>query len=317
MNTIHLSDDQVRSYVRDLARRISDLGEEMPQIWATIGFSGSFLGKILAEERPDLYDKVDELIIAIDRSTNTVSYPAEENSEELVKGKRVLIIDGTVHSGLTLLRVIEKLEAFHPAKICSYALAVRRNAGVIPNNFGFLIGDFDRVQLPTGKYLFNNRLSPFGTYRKLREEDAPRPMINTGTDFIDKIGWDDRWYEVSTDSKRHVYLHDHNGSICGFVNFRCQDDGDVILLDEVGVDQSCQGNKLGGHLMRWAEHFARHANFSTIELWAVDDRVEWYSQMGFERTIKKPINLSDHSFIQMSKKILYNLPGEDHPLMGY
>jgi N-acetylglutamate synthase-like GNAT family acetyltransferase/hypoxanthine-guanine phosphoribosyltransferase len=316
MHTIHLSEDQVSSYVRDLAKRISEWGTERPQVWATVGLSGAFLGSILVKIAPDLYKEIsDELIIALDRTTGQISYPHETNTKQVVEAKRILILDGTVHSGLTLLRVMKDLENFNPSRISSYAIAVRRSARIIPNHFAFLIDDYDRVQLPTSPLLFNNRLSAYGTYRKMREEDTSRPMIDTGSDFIDRISWEDRWYEMATDPKRYIYVHEQNGSICGFVNFRCKEEG-TIILDEVGVDKSCQNQKLGGHLMRWAEHYARHANFPTIELWAVDDRVDWYRKRGFESTETKPIKHSSHLFHQMKKQILLNLPHEDYPVMG-
>ena len=311
MHTIHLTKEHLQSYLRDLAARISKLEADSPQVWAMVGFSGCVLGRELAEVAPDLYASVDELIVSYNRRTDTVSFPGQEQFRDVISGRNVLLIDGTVHSGSTLLRVTKALEELEPRKISSYALVVRRGSQVIPNHFGFLIGDHDRVHFPAPRYS-NNRLFPFGTYRRMCEEDCARPMIMTGADFIDKLHWEDRWYEVSTDPKRQIYIHEQNGSICGFVSFRLQENGG-ILLDEVGVDKSCHGQKLGAHLMRWAEHYARHENCSNIELWAVENRVKWYQGMEYLHAGEQaPLKLAGTRFFKMRKKLLFNLLDDEN-----
>jgi GNAT superfamily N-acetyltransferase len=240
-----------------------------------------------------------------------VSFPGEPSPKALVQGKRVLIVDGTVHSGGTLLKVLKEINGFSPSQVMSYALAVRRGAKTIPNHFGFLIGDHDRVQFPS-HLLANNCLFDYGTYRKLSADDASSVMITTGADFIDKLSWEDRLYEMHTDPQRHIYLHELDGEVCGFVSFRIRK-SKTILVDELGVDKKFAGQRLGGHLMRWAEHYARHRNCKVIELLAVDNKVEWYQKLGYTTIPDKPLRLSGHDFYTMSKKLLYNL-ADDHTL---
>src|ERR1700722_6577623 len=115
MHTTHLTEEQVSAYLSDLGARLKELGESAPQLWATVGTSGSLIGKRFAQVEPDLYAKVDELLIAYDRATDTVTFPFQDNPEELARGKRILLIDSTVHSGGTLLRIVKELQKYSPA----------------------------------------------------------------------------------------------------------------------------------------------------------------------------------------------------------
>lgn len=314
MQTTHLTEDQVSAYLRDLGARLRKLGTKTPQVWATVGASGSIIGKRFAKLEPKLFAEAKGLLVAYDRAKDAVSFPHEENPEAVVRGKRVLVIDGTVHSGGTLLRIIKDLEKFSPSAITSYAVVVQRGAKIIPNHFGFLIGDHDRVQFP-GTFVANNCLCEYGVYRKISEEDASREMIETGADFIDKITWEDRLYDVATDPGKHVYLHEQNGSICGFVSFRFPRNR-TLLIDEIAVDRKYQGQQLGGHLMRWAEHCGRHRNCTAIELWAVEGKVKWYKNLGYEPSEKPPLKIAGREFRLMHKKVLFNLANDDTLSMG-
>lgn len=182
MQTTHLSEEQVSAYLRDLGARLRKLGARIPEVWATVGASGSIIGKRFAKLEPDLFAATKGLLVAYDRAKDTVSFPHEENPDAVVRGKRVLVIDGTVHSGGTLLRIVKELDKFSPSAITSYALVVQRGAKIIPNHFGFLIGDHDRVQFP-GDAVANNCLCEFGIYRKISEEDASRKMIENRRRF--------------------------------------------------------------------------------------------------------------------------------------
>lgn len=313
MQTVHLTEDHVRAYLADFAHRIGN-GGSAPEVWVAIGASGSVIGKRLAQVTPQLYDSADDLIVAYDRAKDLVTFPTENNPAELIQNKRILIIDGTVHSGGTLLRVIKEVQALGAAAITSYALAVQRGSKVIPNYFGFLIGDHDRVQFPSLR-LANNCLNEYGVYRKLSSDDLNREMIRSGEDFIDKVSWEYRWYELVTDQNRHIYVHEHNGKIAGFVSFKFTSEK-AVLIDEVAVDRTHKGKGLGGHLMRWAEHFARHKDCSEIQLWAVDANIEFYRSHGYRQTGDSPLSLSGHQFCMMRKKLLYNLAGEQTLAMG-
>jgi N-acetylglutamate synthase-like GNAT family acetyltransferase/hypoxanthine-guanine phosphoribosyltransferase len=315
MQTIHLTEDHVAAYLTDFAHRITQLGKETPNIWAVVGASGSIIGKRLATLAPTLHNLADDVIVAYNRAKDQVTFPTEKNPSSAFKNRRVLLIDGTVHSGSTLIRIIKEIKKFKVAGITSYALAVRRGSKVIPNHFGFLIGDHDRVQFPSLR-LANNCLCEYGVYRKLSAEDAERKMIRTGEDFIDKISWEDRLYEIANDTSRQVYLHEKNDAICGFISFRFKD-GKTVFVDEIAIDKNYRKQGLGGHLMRWAEHCARHRDCTKIELWAVDDQVDFYRYLGYESADKRPLRLSKHKFWRMHKKLLYNLANDETLAMGH
>jgi GNAT superfamily N-acetyltransferase/hypoxanthine-guanine phosphoribosyltransferase len=309
MHTIHLTEEQVLSYLRDLAERLRKLPSGPPQLWVALGGSGSVLAKRLDLAAPDLSVAAEALIVAYDRSTGSVSYPRNQDPATL-RGKRAIVVDGTVNSGSTLLRTLRELESHKPASLISYALAVRRGAAIIPNFFGFLIGDHDRVHFLAREFE-NNRLLAFGTCRKLAEGDLSRPMIKCGKSFIDKIAWEDRWYEIVTDPPRQVYLHEQGDRICGFISFRLQDNGS-LLIEEIAVDQEFRGRGIGGCLIRWAEHWGRHANCSRVELWALEDRVQWYRDRGYEGVEgSSPLRLPTATFVKLRKRILYNLQNDD------
>lgn len=310
MRTIHLSDEEVAAYLRDLEHRFPEA--EKPDLWITIGASGTIIGKRLAEAARDWQH--DELILTFNRATGRVGFPdAEGDLHALIGGKRTLLIDGAVHTGGTLLRALREIRRFLPKSVSSYAVAVRRSANVIPNNFGFLIGDHDRVHFPS-RALANNRLCSSGTYRKLTDEDCSRPMISTGADFIDRVAWEDRSYELHTNPNRHVYVHETEESISSFISFKVE--GKILFVDEVGADKNYRGLGLGGHLMRWAEHYARNSECADVELMAVDNKVDWYEKLGFQRVHSRPLTLSGHQFFRMRKKLLYHLPEDDNEAMG-
>ena len=306
MHTIHLPEELVVSYLRDLASRLR-VFPITPLVWASVGGSGALIAKRLAKHAPDLYRKADELIIAYNRTTDELTYPYEKAPASLVRGRPVLILDDIVRSGKTLMRIASAISSFRPSAISSYAIAVHRSSQVVPNHFGFLTEDHDRVLCLRHPYQ-NSRLVPFGCLRKLSSSDCRRRMVKTGEKFIDKVAWEDRWYEVSTDAKRVVYVFEGLDRIQGFVSFRYVD-ASTMLIDELGTDEAFQKRGIAGCLLRWAEHCARHADCSRIELRGVETRVGWYQDKGFHKVRgEKPLRLCGKRFYRMTKPVVYNVP---------
>jgi len=307
MHTVYLSDQEVDAYLLDLVERLTALGDDAPSVLVGIGASGAILTRRLVTVAPQLGDR-EVLLVDYNRADDRITYIKADPVAKL-PGKRVLLIDGTVHSGNTLLRVMRDVEKHKPLALSSYALVVRRGARVIPNHFGVLVGDHDRA-LFLRRSFPNNRLKPYGIWRKIAESDMTKPMISTGRDFIDREHWSDYWYEGRTDPRRQTYLYEVAGEICGFISFR-MGDGSKIVVDNIGVDKSKQDCRVGGHLMRWAEHLARHGTCARMELWAIDDRVPWYQKMGYEVVPNEELQLENDKFLLMTKKLLYNLPDDD------
>jgi GNAT superfamily N-acetyltransferase len=310
LNTIFLSDEEVAAYLKDFWSKLVALKEEMPKLWCPIGPSGGTLAQAAMQVAGDAASKVMHVPIAYDRATEIVSFPSDPDHASLIAGKRVLLLDGSIHSGSTFQKAYQAIEAMEPAEISSYSLVVRVGASILPNHFGLMIGDYDRA-IFLKKVFPNNRLFACGCVRKLADADQAHHKILCGRDFVDKFSWGDLWYEMTIDPRRQTYVYQRNGNIKAFVSFRVTS-GDDILLDTIAVDKSCQGQGIAGNLMRWTETCGRNSHCATIHLWAVDDRSDWYAKRGYD-FCDKELLLDGMRFHLMRKKLLYNLP-DDHVL---
>lgn len=236
-----------------------------------------------------------------------MTFPEEADPRGVVEGRSVLLVDGAVHSGGTLGKAYRSIEALNPLDISSYSLVVRRGASIIPNFFGLMVRDHDRVHF-LKTVIPNNRLPSFGCVRTLSDEDLGKPMVNTGESFIDKFTWSDLMYEMRVEPRRRTYLYERKGVIQGFISFRLGK-GRALLVDTLGVDKQFQRQGIAGYLLRWAETYGRHRRCRSIALWGVEQRAEWYQKRGFQ-TLGNEMILDGDRFLLMSKKLLYNLPDE-------
>jgi len=114
-------------------------------IWCPIGPSGVRLAQAAMRVVGDLVDKIKHVPIVYNRATDAISFPREPNPASIITGGRVLLLDGSVHSGNTLRKAYLAVEAMQPKEISSYSLVVRVGASIIPNHFGLMIGDYDRA----------------------------------------------------------------------------------------------------------------------------------------------------------------------------
>jgi hypoxanthine phosphoribosyltransferase/N-acetylglutamate synthase-like GNAT family acetyltransferase len=311
MQTLHLSEQQVDAYLNDLATRLKT-DSVRPDVLIGVGLSGSNILLQLVKFLSD-FPEMKILFTNFDRAQEKITYFESIEKTDLIDptehiaGKNVLLVDDAVHTGNTLIKSIRDIEKFKPSAVASYALVVRRGAKVIPNKFGFLVGDHDRV-LFLNDVFPNNRLTPTGIWRKLFEDDMSKPMITTGEKFIDQVEWASYWYENQVDLNRHTYVYELNGKICGFVSFRL--DNKRIVVDNVATDKEIAKQGIGGFLMRWVEHFARHLNCQEMYLWAIEGRIPWYQKMGYEQRNEKTLTLGQETFVEMAKKLQYILPEE-------
>lgn len=315
LNTIFISDEEVDAYLRDLCERLEDLKEQIPTVWCPIGVSGGSIQKAALglQEANDLKNQVIIVPVSCDRKTGEISFPEEANPSLAIKGKRVLLLDGSIHSGETFRQAYLAIEKMKPLEISSYSLVVRTGASILPNYFGVMIGDYDRA-LFLKRIFPNNRLFTCGCVRKLADADKARPKMLCEREFIDKFSWSDLIYEIRVDPHRQTYVYEQ-GQMKGYVSFRITA-GEEILIDTLAVDKDCQKQGVGGNLIRWAETCARNHHCEMIYLWAVDDRKEWYHEKGYEFCDEEPLLLDDITFHFMRKKLLYNLPDDDVLTMG-
>jgi len=313
LNTILFSDEQVTAYLRDLMERLDNLGEETPKVWCPIGPSGAVLAQAAVRAGPHVASTIQHVLLTFDRATEQVSFPQDENPRRAVEGRNVLLIDGSVHSGNTLMKAYRAVEGLGAKEISSYALVVRSGTSVLPSFFGLVIGDHDRA-IFLKKSFPNNRLPVFGCVRKLSDRDQGRSMIHSGEHFIDKFSWSDFLYEMWVDRRRKAYLYERGGTIRGLISFRLTP-GESILIDTLGVDKTFQKQGVAGHLMRWGETCGRNAHCGTIQLWSIERRKSWYEKRGY-KAFGAEMDLDGEKFHLMAKKVLYNLPEDDVLTMG-
>jgi hypothetical protein len=179
------------------------------------------------------------------------------------------------HTANVMRHVADELTRRGANMILSYSLIVKKTSEFIPNYFGMLIDEHDRVFFQLDMYP-NNRLRnklPLGCLRTLREDDVNRDpsTLNVGVPSLDKLSFGDLWYSTKTQNA-NVYVYEVAGKIVAFVHFKYQNSG-KLFLDAIACDKSVQGDHLGSLLMRWFESFARSSKCSTMELWAIDNRV--------------------------------------------
>ncbi len=308
MQTVHLPDEIVDSYLREFAGRLAGLGATFPRLWVGIRDAGSTVARRLLALSPSLQSQVRVADIDFDRNNRQIVFLHEEQPDSFVRNERVLVLDGSVLSGTTLTSAIDTLVSLGAAEVSSYALVVRRGASIIPNHFGLLLGDHDKAlflrrECPT------QRLSMYGTYRQLADSDLDRPCVVCGEAFIDKFDWYDYWYELQVDPARRTYIYEHSGAIRALVSF-VVNAPHWVLLDTIGVERRLHGQGIGGHLMRWVENYAQHADCADLRLWAVDSRVVWYQGYGF-KSVGPKLPLGDHDLCLMHKRLGYRFDSRD------
>jgi len=311
LHTYLLSDEEIRRYGLDFLSRLELLGSSAPQLWCTLGISGDKIAAFLISisgSSPAIPSQWVRL--GFDRKKQEIIFRDKKSLPDTLGEEPILLIDAAVHSGKSMSRAVDALYLRGAKNIISYSLVVKRTSDFIPNFFAIAMDEHDRVFFQLEK-VPNNRLrqaAPFGTLRALREEDIRRvpDRLNTGVPSIDKTTFADLWYYAKTQSST-VYIYEIAGRIVAFLHFKHQAGG-RLFLDLVAADLDFQGYRIGSLLMRWAETFARTSKCVAIDLWAIESRVSWYENRGYEVLGVPPMNLGEgESYIKMSRPILYNI----------
>lgn len=308
--THFIGDAEVSRYAKDLAERLICLDADFPLIWLTIGESGEEVAAEILELLPEWQRKKIQFIrLGYSRADNHISYENGFNWNELEKSSIVLVLDSSVHSGVTMAAVVKELYSQGISNILSYALVLKRGACFIPNYFGLVIDDHDRALFKLEKYA-NNRLckkKPFGTLRKLDQADVrlTPDNIETGVTSIDKITWGDLWYEKTAKSSQ-VYVYELNGKIEAFISFKMQQNN-ALFIDAIAASSKLNGTGIGGVLLRWAETWARSANCNEVNLWSINNRVSFYEHFGFTLTGETLDLGNGEQYAHMRRVLLYNL----------
>lgn len=254
---------------------------------------------------PEFKAKVEFIFVRYNRETAQLDFKAP--IDELKFGEQpVLVIDSAVHSGKSMLAVIQRLQKAGAQNIISYTLVLKRAAAIIPNYFGVLIDDKDRAYFEL-ETLPNNRLIeaiPFGVLRELKESDVLSKIGAVSAPF-QNITTGDLLYDVETNHLR-AYVFEYNGEIAGFVSFRNQKED--LFIDSWATADKYAARGIGNATFRWAETWARSTRCSQISLWAFERAIPIYEKYGYEFVDDKWRELGEgQRYRIMRKKILYNL----------
>lgn len=306
MHTYFLGQEEVNAYAKDLVDRLEALGDSFPYTWCTLGHSGEEVAVVISEAlSAGFKSKVRIVPLNYDRDKKVVSFQDDLDKQVIADGGSVLVMDSSVHTGTTLLAVFQTLKSLGAKNICSYSLVVKRNSSCIPNFFGVVIQPHDRAYFLLNK-IPNNRVMTFGVFRKLCQDDVDRKpeSINSDLPSLNKVTWGDLWYDHKTNGNS-VFVYEGGDGILGFVSFNIKNG--KLFIDGIAVDKNCQRTGLGGCLMRWAETAARSSNCNSIELWAINNRIEFYKdKAGFELRTEQ-LNLGSEKYTRMERRLLYNL----------
>ena len=192
-----------------------------------------------------------------------------------------MILDAAVHSGRSMLALLQHLQNLGSGPINCYALVMKRGSFVVPTYFGIVIDDKDRVYfdleiLPVNRIA---RPAPPGVIRTIVPTDLPRPFVGLRAPF-DNLVVGDLIYDRDAHGS-HVYVFEYGNDLAGFISF--QKRGGTIFIDGWAAanmqDAANNRMKIGSSLFRWAETWARSAGCERIELWAYEPAIPIYEHM--------------------------------------
>ena len=309
MNTLYLGIEEVDAYLKDLAERLLAAGAGRPIAWFPIGRSGEVLVDRLLKLYPALGNGILINCVNFDRKTREIVF-ADRNIGNMVAGKHALVIDSSVHSGNTMLRILKAIRLEKPTSISSYTLVLKRSSSLIPSMWGVMINDHDRAyflleQLPNNR-LHKNRHDTH--IRRLAKEDFRVPPVISGLDSIDRITWTDRYYDMAcSEHERQTSLLEQGDAVIGYLT-TSRVGLNSLRIDEVVVAKASQGKGHAGTLLRWSETCARQISSERVELWAIENEIKMYEHCGFESvTGVEPMDLAGERYHLMYKRLIHHL----------
>jgi len=306
MKTYLLSHDETDKYLRDLIDRLDLNGGT---VWCPITKSGTSVLARIARLVGNQPNAAAVLPISIENGQPIFN---QGNPEEVLKGKKVILIDGAIHSGTMMMTCADKILEYDPLDIFSYSLVVKECSRFIPTMWGVMIDEMDRAYFLLEAYP-NNRLSaspaklpPPVHVRKLDENTVSRPPVVSGVDSIDRVRWEDRHFQMQLhDSTACTYVLERGKLVLGFLTVHISDD--VLSIDEIAIDNEQKSKGYGGILMRFADTLGRQLNVQSIRLNAIKAEVDFYKKRGYtEIPGQKPLLLGKEEYFPMSRQVLYH-----------
>jgi GNAT superfamily N-acetyltransferase len=335
--THFLGEQEVTSYCRDLAKRLSELGDEFPTLWIPLGESGWKMHKhildalqalqVSGEIKGDFVSRVEISKADYDRAGKSISFdPSLEKSDVL--NKVALAIDSAVHTGSSMLALIAAMRAAGLSRILSYALVLKNSARFIPTYFSVVIPNSDRAYFDL-KSIPNNRLFDLkgnpppkildGVLRVLDDADADK-IIEVG-DPLGEVSVSNLLYEREINNA-YVYGYEETVDVAGkigteltgYINFRKL--GHTLFIDAVGVKFKSREAGIATALLRWTETWGRSSKCSIVEVWAYEKLAAKLEDFGFTPVDGelRPYG-PGQKFKLMRKPLLYNvrLNKSDYP----
>ncbi len=321
MQTHYLGNEEVDAYLTDLARRLLALQGDRPEVWVPLGPSGRELAKRLLTLEPQL-ETTSVLPAEYDRDNDKIAF--EQGAAAAINGKRVMVLDSSVHSGKTMGRVVHEVYSFAAAGVCSYTLVLKQSASFIPSFWAVTIGDYDRayflldclpnnhfhdqvaaIQIRQRPAPIAKKRSPYFHIRKLNESDLVRPLVVSETKSLDRIPWEDRYYEMKSHPERVTFVLETVEGIIGYLTIERRDG--ILTIEAVAVSKGHSGFGYGGALLRWGETIARQTNSKSLRLHAIKSELGFYEKFGYVRVSEDELNLGDEIYCLMTKPVLHHL----------
>jgi len=282
LRTFFLGKKEVEGYAKDLATRLEEeLNGNYPLYWCSIGPSGKSVALSILESIPKEKTNEIRLVPWIANKEGKSFILENARDKKFLVNNSVLVIDGSVHSGKTMLEIVRKLREIKVKSITSYSLVIKQSSKFIPNFFGVIVPDHDRPYFLLDEFP-NNRIMPTGVMRTLEQEDVkkrPQALKTKNKDF-NKMTWGDLWYGKVAHG-HHVYVYENENKIEGFISFVLKKNN-WVFVDGVARNNNATGHYIGKNLVRWAETWARSHKCEGVDMWAIENKIEWYKEMGYK-----------------------------------
>lgn len=311
MITHFLGTEEVDGYARDIAERLELLGSDFPLVWCPLGKSGDKLSRRIAAALPLQRRKQIQVVpVFYNKKEKTVTVTDQDASVASIRSAAaVFLLDSSIHSGASMLAVMNELRALGAQRVVTYSLVVKQSTHFVPHFFGVLVGEHDRTlfllpSIPNNR-LFKPSVAPSGVLRSICANDCLRQSraLDTGVASLDKITWGDLWYEKQAHGYE-VYVMEVDGEIAAYVKIKLN--SKTMLIDTFAADKQHQGHGYGAALLRWSESLARAANCAAIELWAIANKVPMYRHLRFVETGREVMDLGDNErYHHMRRELLY------------
>lgn len=342
MNFTYIEDARILSLALDLAEKMcSMLAEPLPPkhiFIAGIGESGLKIAKNIytAARNDPAFSNIKVSFRAIDKDDDTQNkflwtIPSEPatcheltQSPELsnVRETAVLLVDGVVRTGKTLLSAYKALVAHlaprngdaqdNGVSVWSYAIAVNPNSSIIPTWFGTLYSPSNYVVLSRESGTPNVTMLEITKKVALGEQPTPPfyppvvlrvPEVTDGEfqvqfpSSMNRYKSVDRYFDHETKSRTVFVVEIFNDPV-GYISFHVKRNTlwlDYILIGDAQLKKlKLRGVSAGAGLLRFVASYARSVGCTKIGAWAISNKLEtFYLRNGFQRASADPITFSD------------------------